>query len=135
MTQELSFTGNLLGANNRAMFYNIEEAKEIRSSESIVFFVFFFFSIECRNKITQYSTLKVTLSNSQLNRLNLGIKNGTEITFKTSANVVRDSNDKNSFPHKFLLTNTHVSRLRKNFPNNFSLNMKLSKTRLHKIGQ
>ena len=32
---------------------------------------------------------------------------------KFSSNVVGDSNDENSFPHKLLLTNTHVSRLGK----------------------
>ena len=52
---------------------------------------------------------------------------------KTSANVIGDSNDKNNFPHKLLLTNTHVSRLCKPSANNFSANMKLSKTQLHKI--
>ena len=34
-----------------------------------------------------------------------------------------------------LLTNTQVSRLREAFSNNFSANIKLSKTQLHKIGQ
>ena len=34
-----------------------------------------------------------------------------------------------------LLTNTHVSELRKAFANNSSANIKLSKTQLHKIGQ
>ena len=33
-----------------------------------------------------------------------------------------------------LLTNTQVTRLRKTFANNFSVNIKLSKTQLHKIG-
>ena len=37
--------------------------------------------------------------------------------------------------HKLLLTNTQVSRLRKAIENNFSANIKLSKTQLHKIGQ
>ena len=37
------------------------------------------------------------------------MKNGTEVTL---SNVVGDSDDKNNFPHKLLLTNTQVSRLR-----------------------
>ena len=37
--------------------------------------------------------------------------------------------------HKLLLTNTQVSELCKAFANNFSANIKLSKTQLHKIGQ
>ena len=47
--------------------------------------------------MTQYSTLNVKLSNSQLIKLKSGIKNGTEITLKLSSNVVGDSNDENSF--------------------------------------
>ena len=85
--------------------------------------------------MTQYNTLNVKLSNSQLNKLKLGIKNGTEVTLKLSSNVVGDSNDENNFPHKLLLTITQVLRLRKAFANNSSANIKLSKTQLHKIGQ
>ena len=48
---------------------------------------------------------------------------------KLSSNVVGDSNDENSFPHKFLLTNAEA------FASNSSANIKLSKTQLHKIGQ
>ena len=32
--------------------------------------------------MTQYNTLNIKLSNSQLNELKLGIKNGTELTLK-----------------------------------------------------
>ena len=53
------------------------------------------------------------MSNSQFDKLNSGIKNGTEVTFKISSNVVGDSNNKNNFPHELLLTNTQVSKLRK----------------------
>ena len=85
--------------------------------------------------MTQYNTLSIKLSNSQLNKLKSGIKNGTEVTLKISSNIVGDSNDENNFPHELLLTNKQVSKLRKAFPNNFSDNIKLSKTQLHKIGQ
>ena len=54
---------------------------------------------------------------------------------KISSNIVGDSDDENNFLHKFLLTNTQVSKLRKAFANNSSANIKLSKTQLHKIGQ
>ena len=63
------------------------------------------------------------------------MKNNTEVTLKISANVIGDSNDKNNFPHKLLLTNTHVSRLHKASANNSSANIKLPKTQLHKIGE
>ena len=65
--------------------------------------------------MTQYNTLNVKLSNSQLNKLESGIKNGTEVTLKISSNVVGDSNDENNFSRKLLLTNTKVSKLRKAF--------------------
>ena len=75
------------------------------------------------------------MSNSQLNKLKLGIKNNTEVTLKISSNAVGDSNDENNFFYILLLTNTKVSKLRKAFVNNSSANIKLSNTQLHKIGQ
>ena len=56
--------------------------------------------------MTQYNTLNVKLSNSQINKLKSGIKNGTEVTLKISSNIVGGSNDEDNFPHNFLLTNT-----------------------------
>ena len=85
--------------------------------------------------MTQYNTLNVKLYNSQLNKLKLGIKNYTEVTLKILANVVGDSDDENNFPRKLLLTNIKVLRHRAAFGNNFSANINLSKTQLHKIGQ
>ena len=85
--------------------------------------------------MTQYNMLNVTLSNSLLNKLKSAIKNGTGVTLNLSSNIIVDSNDENNFPHKFLLTNTQVLRIPKAFANNFSAIIKLSKTRLHKIGQ
>ena len=82
--------------------------------------------------MTKYNFLNVELSNSQLNKLKSGIK---MVTLKLSSNVVGDLNHENNFPHKLLLTNTQVSRLRKAFANKSSANMKLSKTQLHKIVQ
>ena len=84
--------------------------------------------------MTQCNTLNVKLSHSQINKLKSEIKNGTEVTLKFSSNVVGDSNNENNFPHKLLLTNTHVLRLHKASSNNSSANIKLSKTQLHKIG-
>ena len=85
--------------------------------------------------MTQYNTLNVKLFNLQLNKLKSGVKNGTEVTLKLSSNVAGVSNDRNNFQHKFVLTNTQVSKLRKTVANNSSANINLSKTRLHKIGQ
>ena len=85
--------------------------------------------------MTQYNKLNVKLSNSQLYKLKSAIKNGTKVTLNFSSNVVGDSKDENSFPHKLLLTYAKVFKLRKAFANNSSANIKLSKTQLHKIGQ
>ena len=85
--------------------------------------------------MTQYNTLNVKLSNSQLDKLKSGIKNGIEVTLKLSSNVVGDSNDKNNFPHKLLLTNTQFSRLCKVFENGLSANIELSKAQLYNIEQ
>ena len=66
----------------------------------------------------QYNILSVKLSNSRINELKSGIKNGTEVTLKLPSNVIGDSNDDNNFAHKLLLTNTQVLRFRKAFENN-----------------
>ena len=73
----------------------------------------------------QYNPLNIELSNWQLNKLKSGIKSRTKITLKISSNVIGDSNDENNFPRKLLLTNTHISKLRKAFANNSSANIKL----------
>ena len=75
--------------------------------------------------MTQYNTSNLKLSNSQLNKLKSGIKNGTEITLKLSSNVVDDSNDDSKFLHKLLLTSTQASKLRKALANGLSANTKL----------
>ena len=84
--------------------------------------------------MTQYNTLNIKLSNSQLNKLKYAIKNGTKITLNVSSNIVGDSNDENNFPHKLLLNNTQDLKFCKAFANNSSANIKISKTQLHKIG-
>ena len=78
--------------------------------------------------MTQYNMLNVKLSNSQLNKLKSAIKNGTEVTLNLSSNVVGDSDDENNFPHKLLLTNTQVAKIRKAFGNDSSANITFSKT-------
>ena len=81
--------------------------------------------------MSQCNILNVKLSNSQINKLKLGLKNGTKVTFKISSIVVGDSNYVNNFPRNILLPNTQVSKLRKAFANGSSVNIKLSKTQLH----
>ena len=85
--------------------------------------------------MTQHNTLNIKLSNSQLNRLKLGIKNGSEITSNLSSNVIGDSNYETKFPHKLLLTDKQVFLLQIDFANGLSANIKLSKTQLSKMLQ
>ena len=77
--------------------------------------------------MTQYNTLNVKLSNSQLNKLKSGIKNGTKVTLNLSSDLIGNSNDGTNFPHKLLLTNTQVSKIRKPIVNDSSANIKFSK--------
>ena len=83
--------------------------------------------------MTQYNSLNVKLSNSQLNKFKSAIKNETEVALTLSSNMI-DDNEAN-FPHQLLLTNTQVSNLRKGFPNNSSANINLSKTQLSRMIQ
>ena len=61
--------------------------------------------------MTQYNILNAKLSNSQLNKLKLGTKNGTEVTLNLSSNVAGNSSDEINSLHKSSLTNTQVLRL------------------------
>ena len=82
--------------------------------------------------MTQYDSLNVKVSNSQLNKLKLAVKNETEAILKLSSNVIGNSDDETHFPHKLMLTNRQVADLHKSFPSNSSVNIKLSKTQLSK---
>ena len=68
--------------------------------------------------MTQYNSLNVKLSNSQLNKLKSVIKNESELVLRISSNMIGDSNDKINFPHEVLLTNRQVANLYKAFINN-----------------
>ena len=60
-------------------------------------------------KMTQYKSLNVKLSNSQLNKL----KNKTKVVLRLSPNMIGNSDDEINFPHKLLLTNRQVANLHK----------------------
>ena len=51
--------------------------------------------------MTQYNSLKVKLSNLQLNKLKSAIKNITDLVLRLSSNMVGD--DETNLPHKLLL--------------------------------
>ena len=84
-------------------------------------------------KMTQYNSLNVKLSNSQLNKLKSAIKNETEVVLRLSSNMIGD--DETNFPHKLFLTNRQVSNLCKVFANYLSTDVKLSKTQISKMIQ
>ena len=70
------------------------------------------------------------MSNLQLDKLKLGIKNDTQVILNLSSNVISDSNDETNFPYKLLLTDT-AKRLHKSFAKNSSAYMKILKTQLN----
>ena len=59
--------------------------------------------------MTQYNSLNVKLSNSQLNKLMSAIKNETEVVLRLSSNIIGDN--ETNFPHNLLLTNRRVTNL------------------------
>ena len=83
--------------------------------------------------MTQYNSLNVKLSDSQLNKLKSAVKIESEVVLRSSLNVIGDN--KTNFPPELLLTNRQVSNLCKAFPNNSSANIKLSKSQLSKMIQ
>ena len=85
--------------------------------------------------MTQYNSLNVKLSNSQLNKLKSSIKNETDVVLRISSNMVGNSNDNTNFLHELLLTNRQVANIRKAFAKNTSTDIKLSKTQLSKMVQ
>ena len=65
--------------------------------------------------MTQYNSLNVKLSNSQLSKLKSAIKNETDVVLRLSSNMIDKSDDETSLSHKLLLTNRQVANLRKAF--------------------
>ena len=137
--QQIDFTANLHRAGNTTLFFIIEEAivtvsdfyKELQKFRKCVIEWFNFY----RCKITQYNSLSVKLSNSQLSKLKSPTKNKTEEVLRLSLNIVGKSDDETNFPHKLSLTNRQVANLRKAFANYLSTDILLSKTQLSKMIQ
>ena len=85
--------------------------------------------------MTQYNSLNLKLSNSQLNKLISSMKNETDVVLRISSNMVGNSNNNTNFPHELLLTNRQNANIRKAFANHSSTDTKFSKTQLSKIIQ
>ena len=75
--------------------------------------------------MTQYNSLNVKLSDSQLNKFKSATNNETEVVLRLSSNML--GYNETDFPHKLLLTNRQVSNCRKTFANHLSADIKLSK--------
>ena len=72
--------------------------------------------------MTQYDTLNVKLTNSQLNKLKPGIKTGTQVMLNLSSNTVCKCYNKTRFSYRLILTNTQVLKYLLVFENDSSTN-------------
>ena len=115
--QQTNFTANLDRAGNTTVFLIIEEVKQTarlftRNYKS------FLSTVKCnfidwynfyQYKMTQYNSLNVKLSNSQLNKSKSAIKNENEVVLRLSSNMIVD--DETIFSHILLLINRQVVSL------------------------
>ena len=85
--------------------------------------------------MTQYDSLNLKPSNSQLSKVKSAIINENDVVLRLSSNMVGNSNNNTNFPHELLLTNRQVENIRKVFANHLSADIKLSKTQLSKMIQ
>ena len=85
--------------------------------------------------MTQYNSVNVKLSNSQLDKLKLPKNNETTVTLRFSSNLIGESYDETNFPRNVLVTDREVSKLGKCFANNLSNDIKSSKTQICRIVQ
>ena len=75
--------------------------------------------------MTQYNSLNVKLSNSQLSKLKLAIKNETGVVLRLLSNMIGNSDDNTNFPQELLLINRQVANFRKAFAKNTSTDIML----------
>ena len=76
--------------------------------------------------MTQYNSLSVKLSNSQLNKFKSAIKNENKVLLRLSSNMIGDH--ETNFPHKSLLTNRQVSNFCQAFAIQLSADIELLKS-------
>ena len=135
--QQINFTVSLDRSGNTRTYFILEEVNELftRNCKSFVNAIPFSATslIFYQYKMTQYDSLNLKLSNSQLNEVNSAIKNETEVVLRLSSNMVGD--DETNFPHKLVLTKRQVVNLRKGFGNYLSTDIKLSKTQISQMMQ
>ena len=81
--------------------------------------------------MVEYNTVNAKLSNSQLNKLKTAVKRNEETTLRINARMFSSQD----LPHKLLLTQRQITKLRNNIEDNMSTDIKLSKVQILKIIQ
>ena len=81
--------------------------------------------------MVEYSKVNVKLTDTQLKKLKIAVKNNTETTLRMSLKMFKG----NDLPHELLLTTRQKAKLRNAFNNNMSSDLKLSKAQISKIIQ
>ena len=81
--------------------------------------------------MVEYSTVGVTLSSSQLNKLKTAAKNQTGVALRINIKMLK----RNNLSHELLLTARQKTKLRNAFENNMSTDIKLSRAQISKISQ
>ena len=80
-------------------------------------------------EMVRYNKVNVKLSDSQLNKLKTAVKNQTRVTLRMSIKMFNGNNS----PHELLLKIRQTTKLRSEFENNMSTDIKLSKARISKL--
>ena len=81
--------------------------------------------------MVEYSKVNVKLSDSQLNKLKIAVKNHTGATLRMNIKMFNGNN----LPQEFLLTTRQTTKLRNTIENNMSTDVKLSKAQISKTIQ
>ena len=71
--------------------------------------------------MVEYSKLSVKLTDTQLKKMKTAVKNKTGTTLRMSLKML----DRNDLPHELLLTTRQKKKLRNEFNNNMSTDLKL----------
>ena len=81
--------------------------------------------------MVEYNIVNAKLLNSQLNKLNISVKNKQGTTLRMNARMFNGNN----LPHGLFLTTRQTTKLRNEIENNMSTDIKLSKAQISKIIQ
>ena len=73
--------------------------------------------------MTQYNSVNVNLSDSQLKKLKSGTKTETRINLRLSSNMLSRSNNETGLQDELLLTKRQIANLHKAFTINFLSNI------------